>query len=96
MYILDSIFGRICHPFLKYEQNTYTYVQHGSLMKALATLGDGAGDAANPPDDAGSMQADSAASPGGASKAAAADPPPSRNDDPTAVRPPDAQVNQCA
>ncbi len=33
MYVLDSIFGRICHPFLKYEQNTYTYEQHGSLME---------------------------------------------------------------
>ncbi len=32
MYVLDSIFGRICHPFLKYEQNTYTCEQHGSLM----------------------------------------------------------------
>ncbi len=33
MNVLDSIFGRICHPFLKYEQNTYTYVQNGSLMQ---------------------------------------------------------------
>ena len=36
MYVLDSIFGRICHPFLKYEQNTYTYEQHGSLMSPAA------------------------------------------------------------
>ncbi len=33
MYVLDSIFGRICHPFLKYEKNTYAYVRHGSLMR---------------------------------------------------------------
>jgi hypothetical protein len=33
MYVLDSIFGRICHPFLKNEHNTYTYEQHGSLME---------------------------------------------------------------
>ncbi len=49
MKVLDSIFGRICHPFLKYEQNTYTYVQHGSLMDRVdggchAALGAAFGD----------------------------------------------------
>ncbi len=37
IYVLDSIFGRICHPFLKYEQNTYTYEQHGSLMLQVSS-----------------------------------------------------------
>ncbi len=35
MYVLDSIFGQIRHPFLKYKQNMYAYVQHGSLMIAI-------------------------------------------------------------